>query len=267
MIIEFIGTPGAGKTTLMNPAVACLAAQGYRAWTVVDAARPLAARTLLGRAIIRLAPARWHRPLLWQLFYAATRLERVRFLARHPRLMGRVWNFQRRRPLSAADRRHVRRWFNHQTGVYEFMRRRLEPADAVLFDEGFIHRVVQLFASEKEIPDPVEVRAYVDLLPRPDLLIYPTAPLDICRRRVTARGLWERFAVKPPEETARFLTAAECAVAIAVEAARRRQWTILELDNGGDDPAIAAGRLQRALADLTPAQFQPARSRPVLIEP
>jgi hypothetical protein len=180
--------------------------------------------------------------------------------------MGRIWNFQRRRPISAADRRHVRRWFHHQTGVYEFMRRRLEPADAVLFDEGFIHRVVQLFASENETPDPAEVRAYVDRLPRPDLLIYPTAPLDICSRRVMARGLWERFAVKTPEETARFLAAAERAVTIAVEAARRRQWTVLELDNGGDDPAVAAGRLQRALADLTPVQFQPARSQPLLIE-
>jgi hypothetical protein len=201
---------------------------------------------------------------LWQLFYAASKAERLRFLARSPGLMARVWRFQRRRPISAADRGHVLRWFNHQTGVYEFLSRRAAPADVFLFDEGFFHRVVQLFASERETPAPEDVRAYVALLPRPDLVIYPVAPLDTCLQRVYARGLWDRFVHKSVEDTARFMIGAERAVILAVEIARERHWPIIEIDNAGDDPAAARSMLRRALTDCAPKFALPTLSQPVL---
>lgn len=268
MIIEFIGTPGAGKTTLMRAAAESLGARGYHAWAANDAARPVAARTVPGRAVAAL-PSRWQRPLLWQLFYATARLERVRFYFRHRELVRRVRADQRRRPLAAADRRHVVGWFNHQTGVYEFMRRRTGAADAVLFDEGFIHRAVQLFASERDAPQPAAVAAYVTLLPRPDLLIYVAAPLDVCRRRVLARGLWARFAAKSPADTDRYLAAAEQAVVLAVAHARQLGWMVVEVDNSADDPAPAATRLESALAAFVPAPPaapEPGRPRHLLGE-
>lgn len=252
MIIEFVGTPGAGKTTLMNAAVESLQERGYHAYSANDAARPVAARTLPGRAIVHAFSPRRQRPLLWQLFYAATEAERMRFYWGNRDLMHRVWAYQFRRPISAADRHHVLRWFNHQTGVYEFMRRRAGSAEAVLFDEGFIHRVVQLFASEYEVPLPEAVGAYVALLPRPDLLIYVAVPLEVCRDRVLARGIWERFAVKSATDTDRFLAAAEQAVIMAVAAARERRWPVIELDNAVDDPSPAIDQLQKALADFAP---------------
>lgn len=262
MIIEFLGTPGAGKSTLLAAAADYLNERGYCARSVVEAARPVAARTLIGRLIARPAPSRRRRALLWQVFYAGTEFERVRFLARHPGFMWSVWRYQYGRPLSAADRRHVLHWFNHHTGVYEFLRRRAAPADVFLFDEGFIHRVVQLFASEHEEPDARPVVTYVARLPRPDLVIYPTAPLETCLRRVYDRGLWARFAVKTPEETVRFLMAAERAVALAAAAARERGWLLVEIDNSGD-PAAAAGRLRRALAEAVPPFAYPAQPRPI----
>lgn len=251
MIIEFISTPGAGKTTMMRAAVQSLNARGYHAWAANDAARPVAARTLPGRAIAALPP-RLQRPLLWQLFYATAWMERARFNARHRELVRGVQVYQRRRPLAAADRHHVMRWFNHHTGVYEFMRRRAGPTDVILFDEGFTHRVVQLFASERDAPQVAAVGAYVALLPRPDLLIHVAAPLDVCLARVRARGVWPRFAAKGAADTERFLAAAEQAVAVAVAAARDLGWMVVALDNGADDPAPAAAHLERALAAFAP---------------
>ncbi len=266
MIIEFIGTPGAGKTTLMTATIESLRERGYQAYSANDAARPVVARAWPGRGITRVCPARWQRPLLWQLFYVAAEMERTRFYWKHRDLMHRVWAYQRRRPISAADRRHVLRWFNHQTGVFELMRRRAGSAEAVLFDEGFIHRVVQLFASEREVPWPGAVNIYVALLPRPDLLIHVAAPLAICRRRVLARGVWERFAAKSPADTDRFLAAAEQAVIMAVTAARAGQWPIIELDNAADDPSLAIAQLRCALAGFPLAPSHPIHSRPLLGE-
>lgn len=250
MIIEFISTPGAGKTTLLPTVVEFLNERGYYARAVLDAARPLAARTAMGRSVGRLAPASWQRPLLWQTFYRYSQANQLRFAARNPGLVGMVWRFQRGRPITAADRRHVLRWFSHQTGVYEFLRRRAGPDEAILFDEGFIHRVVQLFASENETPEPERVAAYIDRLPRPDLVIHPAAPRAICERRVHARGLWDRFQVKSADETSRFIASAERAVNLAVDHIKRRGWTVIEIDNSGDDPSVARAELWRALSEL-----------------
>src|SRR5919106_1734867 len=49
LIVELVGTPGAGKTTLSAELVALLREQGIEAATVLDAAREHAGRTLLGR--------------------------------------------------------------------------------------------------------------------------------------------------------------------------------------------------------------------------
>jgi thymidylate kinase len=92
----------------------------------------------------------------------------------------------------------------------------------------------------------------VDLLPRPDLLIYPRAPRDVCERRIYARGLWERFQNKTRDETSRFMAQAETAVALAARRARERGWTVIEVDNGQDDPAPARAALRSALSAIAP---------------
>ena len=258
MIVELIGAPGAGKTSLLPTVAAFLATRGFTARTPVEAARPLAARSLPGRVVARLAPRQWRGPLLWQTFYHQSKVSRLRFLAQNPYFVWSVWRFQQARPIRRADRDHVWHWFFHHTGVYEFLRRRLQSDEALLFDEGFIHRVVQLFASENETVAPEAVRVYVDQLPIPDLLIVPQAGGDVCARRVYARGLWERFRSKTPEETARFLAEAQVAVALAVERARENGWLVVEVDNGGDDLAMTQAALRDALSALAIGRPQPA---------
>jgi hypothetical protein len=251
MIVEFIGAPGAGKTSLLPVVVEFLAAREFTARTAVEAARPFTARAFPGSALAQLAPIRWQGPILWQMFYLQSKVNRLRFLGRHGHFVWSVWRFQRTRPIGRADRHHVWHWFYHHTGVYEFLRRRLRPDEALLFDEGFIHRVVQLFASENETADPEAVRGYVDQLPRPDLLIYPRATLDVCARRVYARGLWDRFQNKMPAETARFLAQTQVVVQWAVERARENGWLVVEVDNGGDDLVQTKAALLDALGALS----------------
>lgn len=258
MIVEFIGAPGAGKTSLLPTVAEFLAVRGFAARTAVEAARPLASRSLPGRVVARLAPAPMRGPLLWQMFYHQSKVSRLGFMAQHPQFVWSVWRFQQARPIGRADRDHVWRWFFHHTGVYEFLRRRLRSDEALLFDEGFIHRVVQLFASENETADPQAVSAYLDQLPRPDLLIFPRAAVDVCARRVYARGLWERFRSKTPEETARFLAQAQVVVQLAVERARENGWLVVEVDNGGDDLAQTQAALLDALSALSIVRPRPS---------
>lgn len=250
MIIEFIGAPGSGKTTLLPVVIDHFNSLGYNAYTVVDAARPLAARTFLGKAVNHLLPPNLRRPLLWQVFYQLSKLYRIRFILRNWKLVWSVWSHQKSRPITDQDREHVLYWFFKLVGYYEFLKSRARPTDVLVFDEGFIHRVVQLFASEVEEPDLALIDAYLDLLPRPDIVIFPDAPQEVCEKRVYARGIWERFLPKTPAQVSRFIANSHAIVNLAVGHIKTKGWTVLVIDNGGEDHTKSVAELHRKLSHL-----------------
>lgn len=252
MIIEFIGTPGAGKTTLLPTVVDYLGERGIRARSVVDAARPYAERTLLGKAVSRLSPPGLRQPLLWQVFYYLSVLYRLKFFAQHPRLIWQVSSSQRRRPIPADARRHVTYWFYHLVGYYEFLAAHSRPDEALVFDEGFVHRVVQMNASDVEELDPDQITAYVNLLPRPDLVVYVEAPWEVCEQRIFRRGLWKRFQDKSPAEVSRYVANSHRIVSLTVDYIQSKGWTVIEVDNRSDEVGVSElelrGKLARILA-------------------
>ena len=252
MIVELIGAPGAGKTTLVPAVAAHFVGLGLSARTVVEAARPFARRTPAGAAAARLAPPPLARALLWQLFYHTSTAYRLRFFARHPRLVAYVLRSQRRRPIPAEERRHASHWFFVLTGQYEFLRAHARPGEWLIYDEGFAHRAVQLHASSDETPDAGQVARYVGLLPRPDLLVAVRAPWQLCAERVYRRGLWARFRHKGRAEVERYIRHAHRVVELALEPIRAGGWTLIEVDNGGADPAAPAAELRERLAALGP---------------
>lgn len=258
MIIEFIGAPGAGKTTLLPGVIRHFESRNCPAYTVVEAARPFASRTMVGKAVQQLAPASWRQPLLWRVFYWLSVAHRVKFMARHSRLVGQVLTSQRQRPAEADVRqRQVLPWLFRHMGYYEFLRSQAQPADVLIFDEGFVHRVVQLFASSAETPAKSDIAAYINRLPRPDLLIYVQASPALCQERIYQRGLWQRAQHKTPDQIARFVANAHLAVTLAVAHARSQQWPVLEVANDGEDVTAVQTKLQQQLAQI------PVGQRPV----
>lgn len=248
MIVEFIGTPGAGKTTLMPTVSGAFRENGLKAYSVVEAARPYARRTIPGAVVDHFLPGPWRRPLLWQVFYHLSALHRINFFARRPRLLRQVLSYQRARPEEADIRGgRVLYWFFRQAGYYDFLKAHARPDEVLIFDEGFVHRVVQLFASGVEDPDPESIRAYVAMLPVPDLVISVWAPRAVCERRIHSRGLWERFRSKQPEEVSRFITNAHRIVGITISTIKQNGWPVLEVDNSGDDPSVAMAQLHHEL--------------------
>lgn len=251
MIVEFIGTPGAGKTTLLPVVTDYFNQNGFDAYSVVDAARPFAERTIWAKGV-RLLPISWHRPILWQLFYHLSKVSRFKFSLENPKLISMVYHYQHSRPISKPDRQHVLRWFFHHVGTYAFLKSHARPNEALIFDEGFIHRVVQHYASEAEKPDFSHMRAYIDLLPQPDLVIYPVAARELCEQRVYNRGLWERFRQKSPPEVVQYMINAHKVVCEAVKHIKNRGWMVVEVDNNNGPETFAAVELVRKLSQLPP---------------
>jgi hypothetical protein len=252
MVIELMGTPGAGKTTLVPAVLEQLhEAGGIQAYTVIDASRIFAQRVLVGTIVSRLAPQVLHRPLLWQTFIFYSIFHRFAFSLKHPRLVKQVLLSQLRRPPAAGVRkRRVLKWFFHLTGCYEFLTSRARPFEALVFDEGFVHRVVQMNASVVEEPNLAKITAYVDLLPRPDIVIVPIAPLKVCEQRVLERGVWKHFQHHTPDELSIYLANSNQVVNLTTGYLKRKGWTVIEVDNGGNDTSASFLELKNKLAKI-----------------
>lgn len=250
MIIEFIGTPGAGKSTLQAAVIELFQERGIQAWSIVDAARPCAQRTVWGRVISRASPHSLRSPLLWQVFYFLSTLYRLRFFLKYPRLIWQVFDSQRRRPIPVEERQHALHWFFHLVGYYEFLIAYALPGEALVLDEGFVHRVVQMNASDVEEPDPDQILAYVNLLPRPDLVIAVQTPWEVCKERIYRRGLWQRFQHKSPEEVSRYVANSNRIVNLTIEHLRSAGWPLIEVDNGSDEVGMTLAALRDKLTKL-----------------
>ena len=261
LMVEFVGTPGAGKTTLMKAADEILREQGVRAYSVLNAARPVAERTFLGRLVNRLIPARFHRQFLWQVFSLASLAYRFKFSRRHRDLVRYVTDSQNRRPAAAAVReRRVLHWFRHLMGRYEFFNAYMQPGEALIFDDGFVHRAVHLHASMVETPNPVSVRAYVDLIPQPDIVIVPCAPLEVCEKRIVQRGVWEHYRNRTRADLRRYLESSNQALNSAIEHIKAKGWKVIEVDNSHNDLARTREELRNKLMNILSTDQKSLRS-------
>lgn len=255
MIVELAGPPGAGKTTMLSTALSFLQEQGIAAFTVVEAARPMVRRTAAGRIIYRTTPAVLRHALLWRLFLLLSFIYRMRFIVRRPRLVWHVLRWQWQRPPQARSKeRRVTFWLFRLMGYYEFLQSRLHSEEVLILDEGFLHRVVQLFASDIETPNPSRIRRYAKFIPAPDLAVFILASPATCQERIYGRGLWAAFEGKTVEQVASFVHNAHHATMVALKFSRAQGWPIIEIENDGNDPAQAQDRLQRELGHFLARQ-------------
>lgn len=239
IVIEMAGAPGSGKTSLTPMVLRTCRAVGIDAYTVQEAARVLAARTVLGRVAARL-PSRLRSKALWAVYYAHSLTGAVRLGVARPGLVRHVYHTQRGRPAAADARgRRVVYWYIRTAGSYAFVRRWGRPGEAFVFDEGFVHRTVQLHASSAEEPRSEQFAEYVSLLPRTDVIVAVETPVATCIERVRARGVWPRLLHAPAAEVDRFISNAHRTVSLTVEVARHDGRQVLTVNN--DRTLEAAG--------------------------
>jgi len=232
-VVEFVGTPGSGKTTLALRLVAILRRHGVAADTVVGGARDHIARTRAGR-VIRVVPGARMRSLLqWWAFYAFATARAIRFAAAHRALTREVIASQVARRLPLRRRVHVLYWFFQLCGRYDLLFVTSRRGEVLVVDDGFLHRAVTLHASHAERPTAESVQRYLDLVPPPDVAVLTIAPSDVCRDRVLARGVWRHSRKLTAPEIGRALSNAELAADLAVAYARRRGWIVVGVENGG----------------------------------
>ncbi len=255
VVVELIGMPASGKTTLVPAVRAACAAHGLVAGTTEELARS-AVRNSPGLArLSRHGPPALRSAIEWGLFRVAGAAGIAAAIVGRPGWW-RILANQRRRPVGADRRaRRVAHWLLRLIGDHRFLRRRLPPDHALILDEGFAHRTVQLFTSPVERPDITQIARYVSMVPAPDLLVHIEVEPSTAIERLRDREPWPWLARRPTHDLDSYLHHADAAIHATLDAARRRGWNIVVIPNHQRDVsanlALTTESITRALASVT----------------
>jgi hypothetical protein len=260
MIVEFVGTPGAGKTTLATALVALLDERDIAAANVVDAARDHVRRTRAGAWLARRAPSPFRDVILWQAFYLLGVVNAVGFGFEHQTLMRHALRSQLRPGLPLRTRVRVLYWFVHLCGRYRFLSATSSEREVLVLDDGFMQRAVHLFASPFDRPNATQIRAYVDVIPPPELLVVTVAEWQECERRVRERGIWPHARHLSAAQLSRYFEHAEQVVDVATRQARKRGWSMTEIATEHRGPDGLHEPLARVAATVAPPDPGPRPS-------
>jgi broad-specificity NMP kinase len=246
-VVELIGTPGAGKTTLAGDILPLLRERGWAPVTIVDAAREHARRTPAGRLVTRYTSGAIQRLLLWWLFYGLGSLHALAFVIEQPRLTRLVLRTQFRRPIRITRRLHICFWFFQLAGRQRFLSMTADDGEVLVVDDGFLHRAVHIYASHTEQPSAQRIMQYVDLLPEPAVVVHVRCDEATCEQRVRRRGPWRHSRRLTVAELSRYLVRSDRVVGVATRRARERGWFVADVDNGPGTAKAPATDLVRAL--------------------
>lgn len=251
MIIELIGSSGAGKSTITPIVREFFQQHGANVYLRRDAARMCMERLPVGR-LVRFMPGQIRDHVIKRVYWNLHRWQENRFKQQHPELIRYVQETQRLRPPeSLVQQRNVLPSFRKLMGHYGLLTTMKRPGDVLIFDEGFVHRVIALHVSPVEAPPIETITTYLDLVPRSDLVIYVKTPPDVCIQRVKKRGPASFLASMHDEHMALFFKNMQIVIQLAVSYIQQKGWTVIEVDNSQNDLDQAAAALQMQLRGIS----------------
>lgn len=232
MMIECVGMIGAGKSTVTRQLKDLLVEHG---WTVLEPRKAIEQcwqRSLIGKFSARLVPERRHNVVLKGYLRIVNVWFSLVFSLRHPRLVWQVCAAQRQRTIPWWHRCIILQLFFDVAAAYQFLQRRLAAGEAVIFEEGLMHRAINIYAWEPGQLEQDDVVSYFQRLPPSDLLVFVLAPYDVCIARAEARGLPLRLRDKDPLTVQRFMQHAQHIIELAEQVVADSDRAVLNVDNG-----------------------------------
>ena len=173
MIVEFIGSTGAGKTTLMAEVQSRLA--GVADVTIsFDLCSPFRSDRITNRMARNFVQEIAVLPVF------------LRTLRKNRAAVAFTLQMLKRQAAFSTFTINNLRGIERQIGVLEKVRRAAGDR-IVLVDEGTVHLAHKVFVFSRALYAPDEIARFTDFIPLPDLLVYLKAPVETLVRRTLER--------------------------------------------------------------------------------
>lgn len=176
MLIEVIGSSGAGKTSILNKTKQNLIQSGLDVispWEVTS--------SLVGLQHIKHPTAQ---NLITDLLGSPWIL---RALPKYRNLLSFAWQILWRDADNLLDKLNLYRSILRRLGSCEILRSRQIEGQIALIDEGVLQGAHPLFAHFTVPPQETNIARFVDLILLPDIVLYVKVPIEIAFERTMAR--------------------------------------------------------------------------------
>ena len=248
-LVEFLGAPGAGKSTTMAATMEVLDISD-RSILDLDRAIRLAIETHGGDALTRAAArlTRSSSSKTWIRAYdrSTDRLNALsRFLSAHPDLMEVVMAAQRQRASRDLNPNLVLRWILNLMAGHQLASEALGDKEWLAIDEGFTQRAVALVAHGFVESEEAVLLHYLEAMPRSTVLVFVDTPIATCAQRLDSRGWPERMNDQGSAERQDFLSNAGKAAAILADGAEAMGTVVIRVDG-----TAARSELSDHISDL-----------------
>ncbi len=126
------------------------------------------------------------------------------FIAKNTDLAELILHFINKEYYSGHEKEMVLSWFYGLFSDYHVISNFLPDEKDFIIDEGFIQRTITLFSYGDSWVDLNGVEKYLELIPKPETVIYVEAEPEHCYERLLSRGFPKRLARKNKEEIDEF---------------------------------------------------------------
>lgn len=177
MIVEFIGSTGAGKTTLASDILYACREQGIDVLMGDDFVLKQSCLIWIKSRLIRTLCV----DLLSLFACLATWRNNLEFYVFASRIILRL-------PVVWLEKANLFRNILKKIGIYEIIHRRGSDQQVVLVDEGTLHAAHNLFVHVSVQTNASDFSTFVRLVPLPDVAIYVTQSESVLIERTIKRG-------------------------------------------------------------------------------
>jgi thymidylate kinase len=233
MLIEFAGAPGSGKTTLAQGLAKCRKELGDESFLADDAVSVFNARSKFGLMVSSFMGPNQRRSALGMYFRFLSPWYLYKFRFNHQSFWEIVQGSFQNRSIPPEHMTLIHSYFERAMIYHQFISDRRRPAETIIFDEGFSHRITH-FVSEDELPDLHQIKAYYRYKPGCDVLVYLDTPVNTCEERVLSRGLQGRMRGLKSEEVHRFILHSRQALEIGINSYEDQYTKIIRISEADD---------------------------------